>query len=104
MHTQTENELKVRIEELEYQLEQLSHYCFPPKTSNSSKTSLNDLKNENERIKEMLITYQLKDEKHSIAERKLKLQVYKAEKEKKLLSEQLTPLVNNNKNKKANFK
>ena len=44
----------------------------------------------------MLITYQLKDEKHSIAERKLKLQVYKAEKEKKLLSEQLTSLVNNN--------
>ena len=46
----------------------------------------------------MLITYQLKDEKHSIAERKLKLQVYKAEKEKKLLSEQLTSLVNNNNN------
>jgi hypothetical protein len=44
----------------------------------------------------MLITYQLKDEKHSIAERKLKLQVYKAEKEKKLLNEQLTSLVNNN--------
>ena len=44
----------------------------------------------------MLITYQIKDEKHSIAERKLKLQVYKAEKEKKLLSEQLTSLVNNN--------
>ena len=37
----------------------------------------------------MLITYQLKDEKHSIAERKLKLQVYKAEKEKKLLNEPL---------------
>ena len=46
---------------------------------------MNDLKNENERIKQMLISYQLKDEKHSIAERKLKLQVYKAEKEKKTI-------------------
>lgn len=61
---------------------------------NSNLNIIKNLQLENERLKKMIVSYEIKYEKYSNEEKKLKLQVQQKEKENKYLNHQITKLSN----------